>query len=96
VRIEDRRAAGLHLDSLVDRGQPAAFPERGAAVGVAFRVAQYDVCGRILVFGAERVTDPRAEGRPAGKDLKSASVSVGSSEDGTPQVGTRCLTCCKQ
>ena len=69
MQIEDGRAAGLDLGPAEESRQPAVFPERGAAVVVAVRVAEHDVGGQVLVERAQAVAHPRAEGRPAGEDF---------------------------
>ena len=69
LEVVNGRAAHVELDALVERWQKAVGPKQPAPDRVPLRVAQDHVCGKVLVFCAECVTDPCAHGRPTREDL---------------------------
>ena len=68
-QVQDGGAARLHFDAAKLRRQPAVLPLRGAAAGVAVRIAEHDERGQVLVLGPQSVADPGAKGRSAREDL---------------------------
>ena len=65
VQIEHRLALGSALHALIDGRQVARAPDGFAGVGIFSAGSEDDESGQILVFRAESVSRPRADGRRA-------------------------------
>ena len=77
VQVQHRRSPRLHFSAAELGRQPAVLPVRGAAAAVAVRVAEHDERRQRLVFRAQRVTDPGAQGWTAGEDLAGVDAAHG-------------------
>ena len=64
-QVEHRRALCAETRALVHRRQITGLPVLRAVHGQFVRVLQYDVGGQVLVFRAQSVAHPGAEGRQA-------------------------------
>ena len=77
VQVQHCRSPRLDFRAAELGRQPAVLPVRGAAAAVAVRVAEHDERRQGLVFCAQRITDPGAQGRTAGKDLAGVDAAHG-------------------
>ena len=68
-QIEDGRAVGAEDDALIAGGHEAAGPVLGAADGAALAVEHDDVAGQVLIYRAEAVVDPGANGGLAAEEV---------------------------